>query len=57
MANYSNQTLPRVRQVSYGEYEVARLNMIEERLMKHYGKNFSQLHKDLMRKEYQLVTL
>ena len=25
MANYSNQTLPRVRQVSYGEYEVARL--------------------------------
>tara|TARA_B100000287_G_C20118277_1_gene577224 strand:- start:49 stop:222 length:174 start_codon:yes stop_codon:yes gene_type:complete len=55
MANYSNQSLPKVKQVSYAEYEVERLNMIEERLMKHYGKGYSQLHKDLMRKEYSLI--
>ena len=57
MANYSNQTLPRVRQVSYGEYEVERLLMMENKLMNHHGKNYSQLHKDLIRKEYGLITL
>ena len=55
MAHYN--TLPRVKQVSYGEYEVERLLMMENKLMNHHGKNYSQLHKDLIRKEYGLITL
>ncbi len=46
-----------VKQVSYADYEYKRLNMMQEALMKHHAKNFSQLVKDLMRKEYQLITL
>ena len=49
-------TRPRVKQVSYGDYEAATLFMMEESLMKNQGKNFSQLHKDLVRKEYHLHT-
>ena len=55
MANF--QKAPRVKQVSYGDYEAARLHMMEETLMKHHGKNYSQLHKDITRKEYSLLNL
>ena len=51
------RTLPRVKQVSYGDYEVERLHQMEETIMSHHGKNFSQMHKDMVRKEYQLLSL
>tara|TARA_B100000965_G_scaffold351269_1_gene325717 strand:- start:228 stop:395 length:168 start_codon:yes stop_codon:yes gene_type:complete len=55
MANFKQ--LPRVKQVSYGDYEVERLHQMEETIMSHHGKNFSQMHKDMVRKEYQLLSL
>tara|TARA_X000000368_G_scaffold372199_1_gene322387 strand:+ start:59 stop:331 length:273 start_codon:yes stop_codon:yes gene_type:complete len=56
MTNYSRQ-LPKIKNVSYAEYEVDRLNMMEEKLMRHLGKNYSQLHKDLVRKEFTSVCM
>ena len=56
MANsYSPQR--NVKQVSYSDYEYKRLNMIQDKLMEHHAMNFSQLVKNLIRKEYQLITL
>ncbi len=43
--------------VSYGSYE-QRVQDMEQELMSHYGYNFSQLHKVLVReKYYQLRSL
>ena len=56
MTNYSRQ-YPKVRNVSYAEYEVDRLTMMEDKLMRHLGKNYSQLHKDLVRKEFTSVCM
>ena len=39
------------RPVSYGSYE-QRVKDMEEELMNHYGYNFSQLHKVLVREKY-----
>ena len=55
MANFKQ--LPRVKQVSYGDYEVERLHQMEETIMSHHGKNFSQMNKDMVRKEYKLLSL
>ena len=38
-------------------HEVDRIWEMEEKLCKHHGKNFSQLHKDLVRKEYATITM
>tara|TARA_Y100001963_G_scaffold150176_1_gene230881 strand:+ start:601 stop:768 length:168 start_codon:yes stop_codon:yes gene_type:complete len=51
------QEYPRAKQVSYAEYEAARIQQMEDELMEHHNKNFSQLHKDLIRKEHTLITL
>ena len=40
------------RSVSYGGYEKQKLFDMESALMEHYGYNFSQLHKILVRKNY-----
>ena len=55
MSNF--QDYPRAKQVSYADYEAARIQQMENTLMEHHGKNFSQLHKDMVRKEYSLITL
>ena len=46
-----------IRNVSYAGYELDRIRMMEDKLCKHYGKNFSQLHKDLVRKEFASITM
>ncbi len=40
--------------VSYGSYE-QRVQDMEEELMNHYGYNFSQLHKVLVRERYYQI--
>tara|TARA_B100000287_G_C20264083_1_gene635217 strand:- start:240 stop:461 length:222 start_codon:yes stop_codon:yes gene_type:complete len=55
---YSKPNYPsRIKNVSYAGYEVDRIWEMEEKLCKHHGKNFSQLHKDLVRKEYATITM
>ena len=43
------------KSISYGGWECEKLNKMEEELMEHNGKNFSQLHKDLVREKYYAV--
>ena len=46
------------RCVSYGGWEKDKLQKMEDELMEELGKNYSQLHKDLIReKHYALKTL
>ena len=55
---YNKPNYPsRIKNVSYAGYEVDRIWEMEEKLMKHHGKNYSQLHKDLVRKEYATITM
>ena len=56
MANTYSPTR-KVKQISYSDYEYNRLNMIQDKLMEHHAMSFSQLVKNLMRKEYQLLSL
>jgi len=39
--------------ISYQKNEANKILMMEDWLMSHYGYNRSQLHKQLVRKEYQ----
>lgn len=39
--------------ISYQKNEADKILMMEDWLMTHYGYNRSQLHKQLVRKEYQ----
>jgi len=43
--------------VSYGSYEAIKLNKMELLLMEHYGYDFSQLHKVLVRERYNQLVL
>lgn len=43
--------------VSYGSYEAIKLNKMESMLMEHYGYDYSQLHKVLIRERYNQVSL
>lgn len=43
--------------VSYGSNEAIKLNKMEIVLMEHYGYDYSQLHKTLIRERYNQVTL
>ena len=43
--------------VSYGSTEAIKLNKMEMMLMEHYGYDFSQLHKVLIRERYNQVSL
>ena len=45
------------RTVSYGSTEAIKLNKMEMMLMEHYGYDFSQLHKVLIRERYNQVSL
>jgi hypothetical protein len=45
------------RTVSYGSNEAIKLNKMEMMLMEHYGYDFSQLHKVLIRERYNQVSL
>ena len=40
------------KSISYGGWESEKLNKMEKELMEHYGKNYSQLLKDLAREKY-----
>ena len=40
------------KSISYGGWESEKLNKMEKELMEHYGKNYSQLLKDLVREKY-----
>ena len=54
MANFTNQNIRR-KHVSYTRYETNKFKKMEEELMKRYDSNFSQLHKDLVSREYQIL--
>ena len=43
---------PNKKMVSYQEQEIERLSLMEGSLMDHYGYNYSQLHKNLVREKY-----
>lgn len=43
--------------VSYGSNEAQKLNNMETVLMEHYGYDYSQLHKVLIRERYRLISL
>jgi len=43
------------KSISYGGWESEKLNKMEKELMEHYGKNYSQLLKDLVREKYYAV--
>lgn len=43
---------PNKKMVSYQEQEIERLSLMESSLMDHYGYNYSQLHKNLVREKY-----
>ncbi len=46
----------KVKSISYKKAETKVLKM-EEELMDYFGCDFSQLHKDLVRKQYQLINM
>ena len=49
----SNKRPPQIKKsISYGGWESEKLNKMEKELMEHYGKNYSQLLKDLVREKY-----
>ena len=54
MANFTNMNIRR-KHVSYNRYETNKFKKMEEELMKRYDSNFSQLHKDLVSREYQIL--
>ena len=43
--------------VSYGKNECLKLKKMEQTLMEHYGYDFSQLHKVLIRERYNLIRI
>ena len=43
--------------VSYGGWEVERLQMMEDELMQKHGYNYSQLHKVLVRDAYRALMM
>ena len=51
--NSDNQTAERI-QISYSKQESASILSMEDYLMKAYSCNRSQLHKNLVKKEYAL---
>ena len=57
MAYFATATPQIKKSVSCGSFEKERVFKMEEALMKHYGYNFSQLHKTLVRDAYQHLKL
>ena len=43
---------PNKKMVSYQDQEIERLSLMEGSLMDHYGYNYSQLNKDLVKVKY-----
>ena len=43
--------------VSYGKNECLKLKKMEQTLMEHYGYDFSQLHKVLIRERYNQIRI
>ena len=52
----SNKRPPQIKKsISYGGWGSEKLNKMEKELMEHYGKNYSQLLKDLVREKYHAL--
>ena len=54
--NFTTEKKQLRKPVSYGGHEHRVLDM-EQRLMNHYGYNYSQLHKVLVREKYYQLNL